>query len=381
MTALPALSHDEILRYSRHLLLPEVGVEGQRRLKAARVLCVGAGGLGSPAILYLAAAGVGTIGLVDFDTVDLTNLQRQIVHATGDVGRRKIASAGERVMALNPGVRVEAHDLRLTSANALDLVARYDIVLDGSDNFPTRYLVNDACALAGRPYVYGSIFRFEGQASVFDASIGPCYRCLHPEPPPPGLVPSCAEGGVLGVLPGIIGSIQALEAIKLIVGAGTPLVGRLLLFDALRLGFRELELRKDPECPLCGDRPTVRALIDYDAFCGVGSQPQLSGPEVAATSLRDELAGGEAPLLIDVREAGEWEIARVPGARLIPLGELPARLAEVDPRRHVVTYCHRGVRSMKALEILRAAGFHDVRSLAGGIDAWARDVDPAMARY
>ena len=381
MTALPALSHDEVLRYSRHLLLPEVGVEGQRRLKAARVLCVGAGGLGSPAILYLAAAGVGTIGLVDFDVVDLTNLQRQIVHATADVGRRKTTSAKARVVALNPGVRVEAHDLRLTSENALDLVARYDIVLDGSDNFPTRYLVNDACAVSGRPYVYGSIFRFEGQASVFDASSGPCYRCLHPEPPPPGLVPSCAEGGVLGVLPGIIGSIQALETIKLIVGAGTSLVGRLLLFDALRLGFRELELRKDPDCPVCGTHPTVRELIDYEAFCGVGSEPQLSGSEVAATSLKDAIGAAGAPELVDVREVGEWEIARIPGARLIPLGELPGRLAELDPRRPIVTYCHRGVRSMRALEILRAAGFQDVRSLAGGIDAWARDVEPGMARY
>ena len=381
MTALPALSHDEVLRYSRHLLLPEVGVEGQRRLKAARVLCVGAGGLGSPAILNLAAAGVGTIGLVDFDVVDLTNLQRQIVHATADVGRPKTTSAEARVVALNPGVRVEAHDLRLTSENALDLVARYDIVLDGSDNFPTRYLVNDACALSGRPYVYGSIFRFEGQASVFDASSGPCYRCLHPEPPPPGLVPSCAEGGVLGVLPGIIGSIQALETIKLIVGAGTSLVGRLLLFDALRLGFRELELRKDPDCPVCGTHPTVRELIDYEAFCGVGSEPQLSGSEVAATSLKDAIGAAGAPELVDVREVGEWEIARIPGARLIPLGELPGRLAELDPRRPIVTYCHRGVRSMRALEILRAAGFQDVRSLAGGIDAWARDVEPGMARY
>jgi sulfur-carrier protein adenylyltransferase/sulfurtransferase len=381
MTALPALSHDEVLRYSRHLLLPEVGVEGQRRLKAARVLCVGAGGLGSPAILYLAAAGVGTIGLVDFDVVDLTNLQRQIVHGTADVGRRKTASAEARVAALNPGVRVEAHDLRLTSGNALDLVARYDIVLDGSDNFPTRYLVNDACAISGRPYVYGSIFRFEGQASVFDAAAGPCYRCLHPEPPPPGLVPSCAEGGVLGVLPGIVGSIQALETIKLIVGAGRSLVGRLLLFDALRLGFRELELRKDPDCPVCGAHPTVRELIDYEAFCGVGSEPAVSGAEVAPTSLRDEIATAGAPELIDVREVGEWEIARIPGARLIPLGELPGRLAELDPRRPIVTYCHRGVRSMRALEILRAAGFHDVRSLAGGIDAWARDVETGMARY
>jgi len=381
MTALPALSHDEVLRYSRHLLLPEVGVEGQRRLKAARVLCVGAGGLGSPAILYLAAAGVGTIGLVDFDVVDLTNLQRQIVHGTADVGRRKTASAEARVAALNPGVRIEAHDLRLTSGNALDLVARYDIVLDGSDNFPTRYLVNDACAISGRPYVYGSIFRFEGQASVFDAAAGPCYRCLHPEPPPPGLVPSCAEGGVLGVLPGIVGSIQALETIKLIVGAGRSLVGRLLLFDALRLGFRELELRKDPDCPVCGAHPTVRELIDYEAFCGVGSEPAVSGAEVAPTSLRDEIATAGAPELIDVREVGEWEIARIPGARLIPLGELPGRLAELDPRRPIVTYCHRGVRSMRALEILRAAGFHDVRSLAGGIDAWARDVETGMARY
>ena len=381
MSPLPPLAHDEVLRYSRHLLLPEVGVEGQQRLKAARVLCVGAGGLGSPALLYLAAAGVGTIGLVDFDTVDLTNLQRQIAHGTADVGRRKTESAADRVAALNPHVSVEAHDVRLSSENALDLIARYDIVLDGSDNFPTRYLVNDACALAGRPYVYGSIFRFEGQASVFDAARGPCYRCLHPEPPPPGLVPSCAEGGVLGVLPGIIGSIQALETIKLILGAGSSLVGRLILFDALRMGFRELELRKDPECPLCGERPTVRELIDYEAFCGVGSEPQLSGPEVTPVMLRDELAAAGGPLLIDVREPGEWEIVHLPGADLIPLGELPAVLSRLDPRRPIVTYCHHGMRSMKAREILRGAGFHDVRSLAGGIDAWAREVDPGMARY
>ncbi len=381
MRPLPPLAHDEVLRYSRHLLLPEVGVEGQQRLKAARVLCVGAGGLGSPALLYLAAAGVGTIGLVDFDTVDLTNLQRQIAHGTADVGRRKTESAAERVAALNPHVSVEAHDVRLSSENALGLIARYDIVLDGSDNFPTRYLVNDACALAGRPYVYGSIFRFEGQASVFDAARGPCYRCLHPEPPPPGLVPSCAEGGVLGVLPGIIGSIQALETIKLILGAGSSLVGRLILFDALRMGFRELELRKDPECPLCGERPTVRELIDYEAFCGVGSEPQLSGPEVTAVTLRDELAAAGGPLLIDVREPGEWEIVHLPGADLVPLGELPAVLSRLDSRRPIVTYCHHGIRSMKALEILRGAGFHDVRSLAGGIDAWAREVDPGMARY
>jgi adenylyltransferase/sulfurtransferase len=375
-----SLSHAELVRYARHLSLPEVGIEGQERLKAARVLLIGAGGLGSPAALYLAAAGVGTIGLVDFDAVDVTNLQRQIMHGTADVGRPKLDSARERLAGLNPHVAVEAHPVRLTSENARSLIAAYDVVVDGSDNFPTRYLVNDACVLEGKPLVYGSIFRFEGQASVFDAASGPCYRCLYPEPPPPGLVPSCAEGGVLGVLPGIIGSIQALEAIKLMLGAGESLRGRLLLVDAFRMRFRELTLRKDPECPVCGPRPSVRELIDYDAFCGIGAGPP-PGATVEPAALAAELRGPAAPLLLDVREPHEWEIARIEGARLLPLGQLPARIGEIDPHAEVVTYCHHGLRSMRALEILRGAGFRNVRSLDGGIDSWARDVDREMDRY
>ncbi|HEX6643848.1 MAG TPA: molybdopterin-synthase adenylyltransferase MoeB [Gemmatimonadales bacterium] len=375
-----ALSHPELLRYSRHLLLPEVGVAGQERLGASRVLLLGAGGLGSPAALYLAAAGVGTIGLVDFDAVDLTNLQRQVLHGTATVGRPKLDSARERIADLNPHVRVEPHEVRLTSENAREIVRDYDVVVDGSDNFPTRYLVNDACVLERRPLVYGSIFRFDGQVSVFDAERGPCYRCLYPEPPPPGLVPSCAEGGVLGVLPGIIGSMQALEAIKLLLGVGDTLVGRLVLFDALRFRTRELALRKDPDCPVCGTSPTVTELIDYDAFCGMPAGP-APDTEVGVRELAGELAGGAPPLLVDVREPHEWEIAHVGGATLIPLGELPARLAEIDPHRPIVTYCHRGVRSQRAREILAGAGFRGVRSLAGGIDAWAREVEPGMARY
>jgi len=382
-TELPRLSHAEVLRYSRHLLLPEVGVEGQRKLKAARVLTIGAGGLGSPLSLYLAAAGVGTIGIVDFDVVDLTNLQRQIVHGTSTLGRPKLESARDRLTDLNPNLKVETHETRLSSENALDIIREYDIVVDGTDNFPTRYLVNDACVLLGKPNVYGSIFRFEGQASVFHAKEGPCYRCLYSEPPPPGLVPSCAEGGVLGVLPGIIGSIQALETIKLILGAGDTLIGRLVLFDALRLKFRELRLRKDPDCPLCGEHPTVRELIDYEAFCGIGAEPAYQGPEVLVEQLREELdeKGPEELVLIDVREPHEWEIARIEGARLIPLGQLPDRLAELDGHAEIVTYCHKGSRSMKALEILRGAGYGRVRSLAGGIDAWAARVELGMARY
>lgn len=365
---LPELSHEELLRYSRHLLLPEVGVEGQRRLRAARVLVVGAGGLGSPAALYLAAAGVGAIGLADFDRVDLTNLQRQILHGTPDVGRPKLASAADRIGQLNPGVTVEPHPVRLSRENARGIIAQYDLVLDGSDNFPTRYLVNDACVMLRRPYVYGSIFRFEGQASVFALEDSPCYRCLYPEPPPPGLVPTCAEGGVLGVLPGVIGSIQALEAIKLILGAGESLAGRLLLFDALRLRFRELRLRRDPGCPVCGDAPTIHELIDYEAFCGLG--PLGAELEIGAAELRAERAAGREVTLLDVREPHEWEVSRIEGATLIPLGELPARLREVDSRRPVVAYCQRGTRSRRAADILRAAGFADVRSLTGGIEGW-----------
>jgi adenylyltransferase/sulfurtransferase len=363
----PELSHEELLRYSRHLLLPEVGMEGQLKLRAARVLLIGAGGLGSPAALYLAAAGVGTIGLVDFDRVDLTNLQRQILHDTGAVGRPKLESAAERIGGLNPGVRVEPHQLRLDRHNALRLIEGYDVVVDGSDNFPTRYLVNDACVILRRPYVYGSIFRFEGQASVFALVDGPCYRCLYPEPPPPGLVPTCAEGGVLGVLPGVIGSIQALEAIKLVLGAGETLAGRLLLFDALRLRFRELRLRRDPDCPVCGDAPTIHELIDYDAFCGLGGSDAM---DVDAATLRRELGGGRELTLLDVREPHEWAVRRIDGATLVPLGDLPARLGELDPRRPIVAYCQRGSRSRRAAEVLRAAGFADVRSLTGGIERW-----------
>jgi molybdopterin/thiamine biosynthesis adenylyltransferase/rhodanese-related sulfurtransferase/molybdopterin converting factor small subunit len=381
-TELPKLSHAEVLRYSRHLLLPEVGVEGQRKLKAARVLTIGAGGLGSPLSLYLAAAGVGTIGIVDFDVVDLTNLQRQIVHGTSTLGHSKLESAKARLTDLNPNVNVIGHEGRLTSENALDIIRDYDIVVDGTDNFPTRYLVNDACVLLGKPNVYGSIFRFEGQASVFHAKEGPCYRCLYSEPPPPGLVPSCAEGGVLGVLPGIIGSIQALETIKWIIGAGDSLIGRLVLFDALKLRFRELKLRKDPSCPICGEHPTIHELIDYQAFCGIGAEPDYAGVEIGVEDFRVEREQkGDELVLVDVREPHEWEIAHIEGARLIPLSQLPDRLGELDGHAEIVTQCHHGARSLKALEILRGAGFGKVRSLAGGIDAWAEQVEPGMARY
>ena len=378
---LPKLSHEEILRYSRHLILPDVGVEGQQKLKAARVLLVGAGGLGSPAALYLAAAGVGTLGLVDFDVVDKTNLQRQILHGTSSVGVSKLESAAARIHDLNPNVRVETFETRLTSENALDIIREFDIVADGTDNFPTRYLVNDACVLLDKPNVYGSIFRFEGQASVFHAKRGPCYRCLYSEPPPPGLVPSCAEGGVLGVLPGIIGSIQAMETIKLILGAGQPLIGRLVLFDALKLQFRELKLEKDPECPVCGAHPTVTELIDYQAFCGIGAEPSYDGAEITAHELRDEWQRNPALVVVDVREPHEYEIAHIDGAVLMPLGELPDRLGELDGHHEIVTHCHHGARSLKALEILKAAGFSKVRSLRGGIDAWAVNVDTALPRY
>ncbi len=379
--AAPVLSHEEILRYSRHLILPDVGVEGQKKLKAARVLLVGAGGLGSPAALYLAAAGVGTIGIVDFDVVDKTNLQRQILHGTSTVGTSKLESAAARIHDLNPNVRVEPFDTRLTSENALDIIREFDVVADGTDNFPTRYLVNDACVLLDKPNVYGSIFRFEGQASVFHAKRGPCYRCLYAEPPPPGLVPSCAEGGVLGVLPGIIGSIQAMETIKLILGAGEPLIGRLVLFDALKLQFRELRLEKDPDCPVCGRRPTITELIDYEAFCGIGAEPSYEGVEISAEQLKDEWQRNPNLLVIDVRDPHEHAIAHIDGARLIPLSELPDRLGELDGHQDIVTHCHHGSRSLKALEILKAAGFSKVRSLRGGIDAWAVNVDRSLPRY
>jgi adenylyltransferase/sulfurtransferase len=380
---LKPLSHEELLRYSRHLTLPDVGLEGQSKLREARVLLIGAGGLGSPAALYLAAAGVGTLGLVDFDLVDRSNLQRQILHGTSGIGTPKTDSARARLADVNPNVSVETFAQRLTSANALDIFRSFDIVVDGSDNFPTRYLVNDACVLLGKPDVYGSVFRFDGQVSVFDAKAGPCYRCLYAEPPPPDLVPSCAEGGVLGVLPGIIGSLQALETIKLIAGIGEPLIGRLVLFEGRRLQFRELALEKDPECPVCGAHPTVTSLIDYEAFCGMGAGGGANGDdvEITAEELRRERAHKPSLLLIDVRERREAEIAHIEGARLIPLRELPGRLAELPAHAEIVTHCHHGVRSLQAREILKGAGFPNVRSLAGGIDAWSHEVDDSVPRY
>ncbi|HLB38574.1 MAG TPA: molybdopterin-synthase adenylyltransferase MoeB [Gemmatimonadales bacterium] len=374
------LTHEEAVRYSRHLLLPEVGPDGQARLRAARMLVIGAGGLGSPAALYLAAAGVGTLGLVDSDSVDLSNLQRQILHGTSGVGRSKLESAAARLRDLNPHVRVEAFEARLTSANALEILRDFDVILDGSDNFPTRYLVNDACVLLGKPNVYGAVFRFEGQASVFHATLGPCYRCLYPEPPPPGLVPSCAEGGVLGVLPGIVGSLQALEALKLVLGVGESLVGRLVLVDGLTLRFRELALRKDPACPVCGEHPTVRELIDYEAFCGLGGEQAMTEAEITPRELAARLPEADV-LLVDVREPFELGICGLEGALHIPLRELPGRLGDLDPRREIVTLCHRGNRSLTARDILKGAGFGRVRSLQGGVDAWAVEIDPAMARY
>ena len=381
---LPELTEAEIRRYSRHLLMPEVGVEGQRRLKAARVLCIGAGGLGAPASLYLAAAGVGRLGLVDFDVVDFSNLQRQIIYGTPDVGRPKLEAARERLTALNPEVEVVVHEATLSSKNALDLFEGYDVIVDGTDNFPTRYLVNDACVLLGKPNAYGSIFRFEGQASVFAVKGGPCYRCLYPEPPPPGLVPSCAEGGVLGVLPGVIGTIQATEAIKLILGIGEPLVGRFLIYDALRMRFRELKLRRDPDCPVCGDRPTVRALIDYEQFCGLRPAAGASGaavPEITVEELKGRLDRGEDVFVLDVREPNEYRICRIAGSTLIPLGELPRRVDELDRHRDIVVHCKSGMRSAKAVALLRERGFERVWNLKGGILAWIDRVDPSQPRF
>ena len=379
------LTRDEVQRYSRHLIMPEVGVEGQRKLKAARVLCVGAGGLGAPASMYLAAAGVGTLGIVDFDVVDASNLHRQIIYGTPDVGKRKREAARERIREMNAGVHVVTHELALTSKNALDVLKDYDVVLDGTDNFQTRYLVNDACVLLGKPNAYGSIFRFDGQASVFAVKGGPCYRCLYPEPPPPGLVPSCAEGGVLGVLPGVIGIIQATEAIKLVLGVGQPLVGRLLLYDALQMRFRELKLRRDPECPICGDHPSIHALIDYDQFCGVvpaSAQPVSSGvPEVTAEALKAQLDRGEAVYVLDVREPNEFQICRIQGSTLIPLGELASRTAELDRDRDMVVHCKMGGRSAKAVALLQERGFTRVRNLTGGILAWIDRVDPSQSKY
>jgi molybdopterin/thiamine biosynthesis adenylyltransferase/rhodanese-related sulfurtransferase/molybdopterin converting factor small subunit len=382
---LPALSNEEIARYSRHLIMPEVGLEGQRRLKAASVLAIGTGGLGAPLGMYLAAAGVGRLGLVDFDVVDSSNLQRQIVHGTKDVGRRKVDSARERLADINPHVEIETHDVRLSSDNALALFKNYDIIVDGTDNFPTRYLVNDACVLTGKPNVYGSIFRFEGQASVFWAERGACYRCLYPEPPPPGLVPSCAEGGVLGVLPGIVGSIQANETIKIILGAEDTLVNRLLLFDAWHMKFREFKLRKDPNCPVCGENPTVKELIDYEQFCGLSPSQQVAAPqleEITATELKQRLDRGDDLQIIDVREPGEYEIARIPNTKLIPLAQVVNRLNEIDASQETVVHCKGGVRSAKAIAALQQAGFQGkLVNLKGGITAWSDEVDPSVAKY
>jgi len=376
----PGLSHEEVLRYSRHLILPEVGAAGQARLKAARVLLVGAGGLGSPAALYLAAAGVGTLGVVDGDRVDASNLHRQVLHGTADVGRLKTESAADRLRDVNPHVAVETFSELLVSANALEILRPFDVIVDGSDNFPTRYLVNDACVLLGKPDVYGAIFRFDGQASVFGLPGGPCYRCLFADPPPPDLVPSCAEAGVLGVLPGIIGSIQAVEALKLVLGIGESLSGRLLLFDALKLQFRELAVSRDPDCPVCGDHATVTSLIDYEAFCGMPGA-RGSAVEVSVRDFSSERGAGRRHLVVDVREPYEVAVAPFPEAVHIPLRELPGRLTELDAHLPVVTVCHHGQRSMRAREILAAAGFGNVRSLAGGIDAWSREVDSGVPRY
>ena len=381
-----SLSKDEILRYSRHLIVPEVGVEGQLKLKAAKVLLVGTGGLGAPLGLYLAATGIGRIGLVDFDVVDFTNLQRQVIHFTKDVGRPKIDSAAEKMQAINPNVEIVKHEVALSSENAMEILKDYDLVVDGTDNFPTRYLVNDACVLLGKPNVYGSIFRFEGQATVFAYQGGPCYRCLYPEPPPPGLVPSCAEGGVLGILPGTIGLIQATEAVKLILGIGESLVGRLLLYDALGMHFRELKLRKNPECPICGDHPTITKLIDYHQFCGVPQQPakqesKLTDDEIEVTEVKEKLDRGDAFVLIDVREPHEYQICNIPAARLIPLGEVGKRLGELDPDADIVIHCKSGMRSARACGILKAAGFKHVRNMKGGILAWSDRVDPSVPKY
>jgi molybdopterin/thiamine biosynthesis adenylyltransferase/rhodanese-related sulfurtransferase len=380
----PQLSKEEILRYSRHLIMPEVGMEGQLKLKQARVLLIGAGGLGAPLSIYLAAAGVGHIGIVDFDIVDFTNLQRQVTFSTSDVGRPKLDAAKDRLAAMNPAIEIETYETRLTSANALDLFRGYDIVVDGTDNFPTRYLVNDACVLLGKRNVYGSIFRFEGQVSIFGAPDGPCYRCLYPEPPPPGLVPSCAEGGVLGVLPGIVGSIQAIEAIKLILGTGDPLIGRLLLFDALGMKFRELKLKKNPACPLCGPNPTITKLIDYEEFCGIRGEeapaPPTTVPEMTPRELKQRLDRGDDLFILDVREPHEYQICNLNGY-LIPLGDVPKRVHELDSSREIVAHCRSGKRSAEAAEFLRKAGFRKIWNLKGGILAWSDEVDPSVPKY
>ena len=383
---LPELTTDDLSRYSRHLILPEVGMEGQQRLKAARVLCVGTGGLGSPLALYLAAAGIGTLGLVDFDVVDASNLQRQIIHSTKDIGRKKLDSAEEKLKALNPALNVVKHDTMLSSANALEIIKEYDIVADGTDNFPTRYLVNDACVILGKPNAYGSIFRFEGQASVFATKDGPCYRCLYPEPPPPGLVPSCAEGGVLGILPGLVGVIQATEVIKLILGKGSPLIGRLLLVDALSMRFRELKLRKNPECPVCGDNPTVTELIDYEHFCGIVPETKEEKsmkngiPQLSVKELKHRIDAGEDVFILDVREPYEYQIAQI-GGKLIPQNDVPQRLADIPRDREIVVQCRSGARSQRIAEFLKQSGYPKVVNLAGGILAWADEIDPKVQKY
>jgi molybdopterin/thiamine biosynthesis adenylyltransferase/rhodanese-related sulfurtransferase len=380
-------SNDEIARYSRHLIMPEVTLDGQKRIKASSILCIGAGGLGSPIALYLAAAGIGRLGLVDYDTVDFSNLQRQILHGTDDVGRKKLNSARDRIKAVNPNVAVDLHDTLFRSENAMQLVQGYDIVIDGTDNFPTRYLSNDVCVLTKKPNIYGSIFRFDGQCTVFAPHLGgPCYRCMFPEPPPPGMVPSCAEGGVLGVLPGIIGVIQAIEAIKMIIGIGESLIGRLVSFDALKLRFKEFKIRKDPNCPICGDHPTIHELIDYDEFCGIPqadaeAAKELEVPTITATELKAKIDRKDQFVLVDVREPFEYDISRIPGSKLIPLGELPARLSELDSADDIVLHCKVGGRSAKALRILQEAGFRKLNNLQGGITAWSDEVDPTTPKY
>ena len=378
------LSKDEILRYSRHLIMPEVGMEGQLKLKAAKVALIGTGGLGAPLGMYLAAAGIGRIGLVDFDVVDFTNLQRQVIHGTKDVGKKKLDSAAETMLDINPYVEIDRHETALTSENALDILKDYDIVVDGTDNFPTRYLVNDACVLLKKPNVYGSIFRFEGQATIFAYPGGPCYRCLYPEPPPPGLVPSCAEGGVLGILPGTVGLIQATETVKLILGIGEPLIGRLVLYDALAMRFRELKLRRNPECPVCGDHPTITKLIDYQEFCGIPNQTHEEKPmegDIEPTEVKAKLDRGDRFVLIDVREPHEYQICNIPEAKLIPLGDLPKRVNELNSADEIIAHCKSGVRSGKAVDFLKQAGFKKVRNMKGGILAWSDKVDPSVPKY
>ncbi|WP_109486346.1 molybdopterin-synthase adenylyltransferase MoeB [Occallatibacter savannae] len=385
-TTLPELTTDDLSRYSRHLILPEVGMEGQRKLKAAKVLCVGTGGLGSPLALYLAATGIGTLGLIDFDVVDASNLQRQIIHSTKDIGRKKLDSAADKLTALNPALNVVKHETMLSSANALEILKDYDIVADGTDNFPTRYLVNDASVLLRKPNAYASIFRFEGQASVFGMEDGPCYRCLYPEPPPPGLVPSCAEGGVLGILPGLLGVIQATEVIKLILGKGSPLIGRLLLVDALGMKFRELKLRKNPECPVCGENPTVKELIDYQQFCGIMPESKEDKavkngiPQLTVKELKRRRDAGESVYLLDVREPYEYQIAQI-GGTLIPQNDVPNRLSEIPKDREIIVQCRSGARSQKIAEFLKQSGYPQVVNLAGGILAWSDEIDPKVQKY